>query len=182
MSDKKTYFLVPLAYDRIQNNTGAGTMTRCKALREWCVEKSIPERQCIVVLTAGYTKKYPKFPLSWPYQSLAKQMHIYMEPHFINTRFIVEPCAWGTHAEIKAAANIIEGLINSEISGSHVEIVTSSNRIHLYGRVWLWWWKYATTAKLKVTLVEASHRFTIWELAQEVAKIIRDAFRVIIEK
>lgn len=181
----KFVFPVPLAYDNIQNGGGQGTIARCKAVLDKLEKVGVPSSVCVVVLTAGYTAKSKAVPTATQVQSLAEQMRIYLEPHLeFRARFIVKPCSWGTQDEIRQSAALIkEYCAKSGIPLSQCVILSSSNWLHLRGRVTLWWRRYMPKhTGAEVIFIEANHSFKPWERVQEVGKLVRDLFRAIREK
>ncbi len=108
-------------------------------------------------------------------------MAMYMKPHFPKAEFIVSASAWGTGAEIRSAVKIIKSAIHSGLETDEIVIISSSNPMHLHGRVKLWWSRCRPTGT-EVILVPANHSFTPKEWVQETVKFFRDLVRVVFTK
>lgn len=177
----RVVFVVPLAYDYMQNKSGHGTIARCRALLDELKRDGVPSSQCVVILTGGYTAKSKTRPSARQTQSLAEQMRIYLEPYLRKAMFMVKPCAWGTQEEIRESGKVIEEYCKEhKIPLSQCIILTSSNRMHLRGRVALWWKQYVPkSTEAVVRYIEADHDFRPWERVQEFGKLVRDALRLI---
>ena len=169
----KLVFLVPLAYDRIQNNTGRGTMARCDVIIEFAENPQHSDCQYVVVLTAGYSKESPTCATVPRMQSLAQQMRLYMKPYIPEARYIIRSVTWGTRGEISEATALIREYCNwHKVPVEEVCIVTSSNFMHLHGRVKSLWKRHAPD--IKVRYLTADHSFTLREVVQETVKFTRE--------
>jgi predicted transposase YbfD/YdcC len=168
-------FLVPLAYDYIQKKTGFGSKVRCQALAD--IAKSETEyldSDCVVVLSAGYTKESPDSPSPKQTQSLAHQQSVFMRTLVPKAEYIVRPSVWGTRNEIHAASvHIDRYCFEKNIDPKRCEILISSNWLHLF-RVKVWAKHFMPDMNKR--FIEANHRFLMKEVGQESLKLLRDHF------
>ena len=178
-------FLAPLAYDYILKTekneiVQSGGAERCWAtIHEYFAAEEFDDSFCVVTLGAGYSKTHPQIadPRK-PIVSLAEEMKMYMQP-LLRTReahFIAKPLAWGTQNEIRVLSEMIRDCCKmNKVKLEDVCIITSSNPMHLHGRVQLWWWVYARGISKR--FVPADHSFTVSEIFQETGKFFRDMVR-----
>jgi len=176
MSGKSTeIFLIPLAYDHIQGKTGRGSKARCQALADRV--KRVPgylDSNCVVVVSAGYTKESPATPTPEQSRSLAYQQVVFMRTLLPQADYIVKPPVWGTENEIRAASEYInQYCLYKNIDPKLCEVLISSNPIHLF-RVKIWC--RHVMSDMNIQFIEADHRFSIKETVRELLKLARDHY------
>jgi len=166
-------FLIPLAYDYIQWPTGHGSRARCQALAS-LVDAKYSDSKCVVVLTAGYTKRSPATPTPEQSRSLAHQQAVFMRTLLPQADYIIKPSVWGTENEIRTASEYIDKYcLNKNIDPKQCEVLISSNPMHLF-RVKVWC--RHVMPDMNMQFIEADHRFSMKEIAQEAVKLARDHF------
>jgi hypothetical protein len=159
-------FLIPYAYDYIQNEKGAGTRARCDVLID--IAEMRPSIESWFVLTAGFTKMSPAAPTEEQKESLAEQMKKYILSQLPDAQVEAEPRGFGTIAETHGAIKIIERIALREHIARPV-VWVSSNPGHLY-RVWLCW-KFLAPPLWEVNYVGANHSFgSTKEICRECVK------------
>lgn len=175
MFKERVHFLMPLAYDRIQGQTGRGSEARCRALAYQVRNDShYLDSKYVVVLTAGYTKKSPSAPVSSQTESLAEQQAAFMRTLLPQAEYIVNPHVWGTELEISAANEEIEQYCKDRnVDPEQCTVLISSNRMHLF-RVKFWCERFMSHQNKQ--FIEANHHFSVKEIVQESLKLVRDRF------
>lgn len=152
-------FLVPYAYEYVKEGVTGGTTERCDAILA-----ARTDHKATAVLTAGFSKQNPTTPSKKHRSSLAQQQAEYISKKDPSVRCIVSPLGWGTLDETRHAIELISQ--NTDLD-SNVEVLVSSNPWHLYGRVFLCWWRLKPR-HWKIRFVPVHHNYTWKERFQEV--------------
>ncbi len=164
------YYLVPLAYDHMENGGGNGSRERCNAVLR-IIQSCLPAK-CWVGSFAGYSL----YNLAGPKGSkpLCQQMINYIEFYSGGVGvFFADPQAWGTYEEIRYALQRIDA--DQKFRGeSENKIIFSTNYGHGFRiRMIL----FFLTRELKMddgrftfSIIHAHHSFTPKEWVQETIK------------
>ena len=166
------YFFVPLAYDRIQNEQGKGSIARCKVLiiEATKIANTFGARLVTFFSQAGYTKETPGNPSEGVREPLCDQISKYVTDVIPWVTFCSTPQAWGTYEELRYT------LQQSKEWGRKEEknyFYTSTNLGHSF-RVWLCLFFLRFQLKMwkgwKMRVLLADHSFSRKEWFQETGK------------
>ncbi len=173
---------IALALGDIYTNGGSGKLiqpvdgaiARYIAVRDYLEEFS-NDRNSLIICTAGYSKKHPRYAELLPdYRlgrvvSLAAQLFRYCSERGLRLP-LAYPLCWSTRNELRIG--IKTALKSFATKDEEVTVVIASNFTHLI-RIWLYAKMY-TPKNWKFKLVRARHQFTLMSHLMEIPKIIRD--------
>lgn len=180
------HYLIPLAYDRIQNGGGYGSKKRCDVLitKAKDVLKLTDNKETVQFLSfAGYSKENKKGPNRE--STLSAQMLTYIRENIKGVIYYYgdsDNPAWGTYEEILHTLKLI-----APYSGSFKKLVIcfSTNLGHLLRvRMCIWFLrrKLRIHPDCQIKVLVANHSFTPKEYFQETAKFFGYLYKFIFSK
>lgn len=178
------HFFVPLAYDRIQNGQGQGSIARCNVLIEKAREiaKEVGTMSITFFSQAGYTKETPGRPSEKIREPLCDQMRNYVIGEIPWVCFYTTPQAWGTYEELRYTLQTAKSWNRNQKENS---FYTSTNLGHSV-RVWLCLFflrsEFGMWRGWKMRVLIANHSFSKKEWFQETAKFFGYLYKFIFNR
>lgn len=179
------HYLIPLAYDRIQNGGGHGSKTRCDVLIKKAEEILVAtnHKETVQFMSfAGYSKENKNGPNVE--STLSAQMLNYVRTKIKDVIYYgdYDSPAWGTYEEVYFALKVISP--HSRYFKKLV-ICFSTNLGHSL-RVWMCIWflriKLGIHPDCQIKVLIANHSFTPKEYFQETAKFFGYLYKFLVRE
>jgi len=180
------HYLIPLAYDRIQDGGGHGSKKRCDVLIKTAVKvlEATKHQETIQFLSfAGYSKENKKGPNRE--STLSAQMLNYVRDEIRDVIYYYGDChnpAWGTYEEV---LNTLK-LIAPDSRVFRKLVVCFSTNLGHSPRVWMCIWFLRKKLKIhpdcQIKVLIADHSFTFKEYFQETIKFFSYLYKFLFNR